>query len=283
VQGVVHAHEVERPTGELGGARDLERHPVGHAGLVGGATGRLDRALVIVGTDERAVRERLGHDDRRRPVPAADVGDARSRLQLLHDAVEGRQPRRHDVREIARTEEPLGAGEEVRVVLVPAEAVAGPEAFGDLRLVLGHRRDDLERAGHERRAALVGERHRLLGWQAERPVGGVVLHVAARRLVAQPFADVALLGVGARCQLRRRHRLAVGHRPVQTQPIADHDEHGAHRGSGVLDEPRHELIQAGIVDRLVVRRHVVPSPIVGADPRARPSSQRQTAVSRSGD
>ena len=77
----------------------------------------------------------------------------------------------HDVdqvREVAGAEEALGALEQVVVVLVPAEALAGAEALGDVRLVLDDRREQLERARDERRAVVVGERQRLLGREPER-------------------------------------------------------------------------------------------------------------------
>ena len=61
---------------------------------------------------------------------------------------------------------------------------------------------ELERAGDERGAVFVGQRHRLLGRQPEGAVGGVVLDVAAGRLLAQPLADVALAAVGALGELR---------------------------------------------------------------------------------
>ena len=49
----------------------------------------------------------------------------------------------------------------------------------------------------EDRAVLVGDHHGLLGGQLEGAVGRVVDDVAAGRLVAEPFPDVALGGTGA--------------------------------------------------------------------------------------
>jgi hypothetical protein len=95
-------------------------------------------------------------------VTAADVGDARAGLELLLDPVQRRDPRVDQVGDVAGAEEPLGALEQVRVVPVPADALPGPERLGDLRLVDRGRGRQLEGAGQERRAGLVGQRERLL-------------------------------------------------------------------------------------------------------------------------
>jgi hypothetical protein len=65
------------------------------------------------------------------------------------------------------------------VVLAPAEAAAGAEGLGDLRLVLGGRGGDLEGAGHEGRAGVVGEGERLLLGEQVAVAGRVVGDVAA--------------------------------------------------------------------------------------------------------
>jgi hypothetical protein len=52
----------------------------------------VDRGGVGVEAVDGRRRERLGHEDRRGAVAAADVGDARAALELGDDAVERRQP-----------------------------------------------------------------------------------------------------------------------------------------------------------------------------------------------
>jgi hypothetical protein len=42
--------------------------------------------------DEGGVRERLGHEDGRETVPAADIRDTRTALKLGHQTLQGRQP-----------------------------------------------------------------------------------------------------------------------------------------------------------------------------------------------
>jgi hypothetical protein len=63
---------------------------------------------------------------------------------------------------VAGAEEPLGALPQVGVVPVPAEAVAGADGLGDPGLVLDGRGGELEGAGNERRAGLVGQGEGLL-------------------------------------------------------------------------------------------------------------------------
>jgi hypothetical protein len=52
----------------------------------------LDGTCVVVRAGELRVRERVGHQDRRRPVPAPDVRDRDAALELLEDTVQRRQP-----------------------------------------------------------------------------------------------------------------------------------------------------------------------------------------------
>ena len=47
---------------------------------------------------EARLRERLGHEDRRVPVSAADIRHGNAGLELLHDAVERREPLREQTR-----------------------------------------------------------------------------------------------------------------------------------------------------------------------------------------
>ena len=57
-------------------------------------------------------------------MAAADVGDPGALLEALDDAVERGQPRRDEIGVVAGAEEPLAAGVDVMVVLVPADADA---------------------------------------------------------------------------------------------------------------------------------------------------------------
>jgi hypothetical protein len=59
---------------------------------------------------------------------------------------------------------------------------------------------------------------------------------------------------GARRELLSGDWLTVGDRCVEPQPVADHDQRGAHRRAEVADEPAHELFELVLID-LVSRRH----------------------------
>ena len=80
-------------------------------------------------------------------MAAADIGDLCAGLELGLDAGQGRDPAGHQVGGIAGAEEPLGAGEQLRVVLMPADPGAAAEGLGDLGFVLDRGDHDLEGAG----------------------------------------------------------------------------------------------------------------------------------------
>ena len=86
------------------------------------------------------------------------------------------------------------------------------------------------------------------GGSRERALRRVVLDVAARRLLAQPLAQVALAAAGALGQLGGRHRRAVGHGLVEPELVADDHERRGRRRAHVLDEPAHELLELLFVD-----------------------------------
>ena len=227
---------------------DLEPAAVRDPGLAGASVGGVDRVRMRVEADEARRRIGLRHDDRRGAVAAADVGDARAGPQPRLHAVEGRDPRLDQVAEIRRAEEPLDAVEERVVVLVPADALAGAERLGELVDDPAGGDRGLERADEERRAVLVGERHRLLGRQRVQARFGVVGDVARRGLRVQPLADVALGGPGLRGKTRGRERANGRQRAEQAQTVADHDERSDVGAAEVDDGAADELIELLFVD-----------------------------------
>src|SRR3546814_5902820 len=88
--------------------------------------------------------------------------------------------------------------------------------------------DDAVGAGDDDRAVRIGHAQGLLGREGVTVGVGVVIDVAARGLVAEPFAHVALAGPGGGGQLGGVHGLAC-QRLVQAELVADQDERGAHR------------------------------------------------------
>ena len=130
-------------------------------------------------------------------MSASDVGDASAGLELGDDPVERRHPGCDELADVGGPEEPLGADEQVVVVLVPSDALAGAEAGGQRGLVLVDRRGDRHATREEGRARFVGEAHGLRFVEVERAVRGVVVAVLAGGLRREPFADVPRIGAGA--------------------------------------------------------------------------------------
>src|SRR5258705_12717781 len=89
----------------------------------------LYRRVVIVDTDELRRWNALGHQDCRHAVPASDICDAPSGVELLDDTVECGQPVRHQACVVPGPEEPFGASEQARVVLSPFHACAASEVL----------------------------------------------------------------------------------------------------------------------------------------------------------
>ena len=177
-------------------------------GVLGPLAGGLDGAGVVVRADEPAGRERVGHQQRRGAVAAAEVGDGGAALELGLDAVQRRDPLGQQVHQVPRAEEPLAAGEDVLVVLAPAVPGPGAERLLDVVLRLEGAERELVGARQEHRAGRVGQGERLLGRHRVRRGGGVVLDVAAGRLAAQPLVDVPRVGVGRGGHASGRRRAA---------------------------------------------------------------------------
>ncbi len=182
-------------------------------------------------------------------MAAADVGDGRAALQLVDDPVERRQPIGDEVRVIAGAEEALAPDVDVGVVLVPAVAGPAPRGLQDLRGVVHRPERDLEEAGQERRAVLVGQRHRLLGRQRVRARARVVRHVAAGGLRVQPLPDVGLARPGAFGEPAGRAGAVGGQVAVVAELVAHHHQRRVERRPHLVHRPEHELHQLVGVDR----------------------------------
>jgi hypothetical protein len=132
-------------------------------------------------------------------------------------------------------------------VLVPAQAGAGTESLGDLRLGPQRAESQHECAGGVDAAVGVGQREGLFFRHRVGIRDRVILYVAACRLPAQPFGDVARIGAGALGWFfwaggPFRQRL------IQTEPVPDHHVGSRRRGAEVGDEPAEELVQLVFVD-----------------------------------
>ena len=133
------------------------------------------------------------------------------------------------------------------MVVAPLHALSGLEVLECALERMERRLDDVVRTGHVNRPVRIGQAQRLLRTQRPLVGCGVVLHVSARALIAQPFADVALVGSGALRQLGRRHG-ALRQFAVQPEPIADKYQRRAHRGAEIAHRLAEELVQLGFVD-----------------------------------
>jgi hypothetical protein len=63
-------------------------------------------------------------------MAAADVGDLRAALEMLHDSVEGGQPLRHERRGVGVAVEGRDPAEEALVVGAPGDPLAGAKRPG---------------------------------------------------------------------------------------------------------------------------------------------------------
>ncbi len=225
VQRVEVADQVVRAGVRLGVAH-LEGHPVGHPGRLGRRGRSPDRLLVVVDPDEPRPREGLRHQDRGRAEAAAHVDDADARLEPLHQAVHRRQPLGEERLLVEDLVEAVDAGEEARVVLVPADALAGGVRRRQLVDAGPHRRDHLVAGDAGERGGLVGEHHRVLGGQGEAAGRGVVRHVARGGLGREPFARVALRDAGALGEIGAGHGLDGREGAPEAESLAEVDEHG---------------------------------------------------------
>ena len=180
------------------------------------------------------------------PCPQPTSATRAPATQLLLDPVEGRDPRAGQVVQVPGPEEPLAAAQHVRVLGAPREAVAGAEPLGDRVRGVHRSEGDLERPDDAGRAGLVGERHGVLVRQGE-PAVPLVGHVPTGGLGAQPLADVALRGAGARREFRGGQGSGAGHRAVEAELVADDDHRAAEQGADVLDRLADELHEPGVV------------------------------------
>src|SRR6516165_10964833 len=95
---------------------------------------------VEVITDKPAFGKSSCHQQSRKTDAAANIGDARSRLQLRFDSVKRRQPVLYDVVHVARPEERACRAEQTARRIAPAHAGTGAERMLDLWLTLDHSR-----------------------------------------------------------------------------------------------------------------------------------------------
>ena len=169
---------------------------------------------------------------------SATLAPARS---FVLDALERRDPARHQVGDVAGPEELLAADEDVLVVLVPAEAGTGAEGLGDLRLGLQRTQGEHESARQVRRSVGVRQQEGLLLGQRVDVLAVGARDVAAGRLAAQPLRDVPRVGAGPGRELGGRRR-TLGQRLEEAEPVARHHASGRDGGAEVAGELSDEFV-----------------------------------------
>jgi hypothetical protein len=197
-------------------------------------------------------------------MAAADVGDLRPALELLHGAVEGGQPVRNERAAVGVPEEGGDATEEALVVGSPGDPLAGAKRPGGLLFVDPHRRRDVVGGSEQRGAVWVGEHGRVLGRQLVGLGRGVVLDIGGRNLTAEPLADVALGAARALGQLGRRERARPCEGSVQPEPVAQAHHDSAVAGGQVGEGARQERLQLLLV-QVERRRHRVVLSVVSVE------------------
>src|SRR5271163_1432085 len=145
---------------------------------------------MVVETDECGFRIGLRHQNCRGSQAAPYVGDFRARFEFRLRVAKRGDPLSDQMRAVVWTEKALRSGEELMVVLVPADTLAGAKSLRDFRLVLEAGAEQLEKAGEKNGTLLVGERHGLLRRQRELRGSRVVADESSGRLRREPFADV---------------------------------------------------------------------------------------------
>src|SRR5258707_11671075 len=111
-------------------------------------------------------------------------------------------------------------------MLVPTQSLPGLESLFHLVLRLNRSERRLEGTRQEGGAVVIGQDKRLFLGQIKFATRGVVAHVTAGRLAAEPLAHVALGCVGALRQFRRGLVSAGRQSFVQTELVADANQRG---------------------------------------------------------
>lgn len=144
---------------------------------------------------------------------------------------------------VARPEEALGAAEKALAVIMPADAGAGAEGFGDLRFIEPDGLHDFEGAAEKGRTVLIGKGHGLFGGQAESAVFVIIIDIFGRGLSGEPFAQVAFLVAGLTRQAFGRDGHAIGHGLVDAELVAQQDSGAGDGGAQLADHPADQCIE----------------------------------------
>jgi len=182
-------------------------------------------------------------------VSAADVGDPAAGGEPVGHPGQGRDPLGGEAGGVTGAEEPLGALEDSRVLLVPGDAGAGAERPGETVDAREPAAGDGGAAGQEGRRCLIGEHRGGLGRQRVPPVAPPVGEESGGGLLGQPLPQVACRRAGAGGQFVRGSRPAVGQCPVQPELVADRHHGRGGRAGHRAQQPADVLLDQFSVQR----------------------------------
>ncbi len=191
------------------------------------------------------LREGFRHQQRRRAVSTAHVGNDGACGELVHHTVERGQPAGDEIGSVRRLEEPFASDVHIGVVLTPPEAVPGCGCLEHSRGVADRPVRQLEQATDECRAAVVGQGHRVLQWQVEASGVRVIVDERTRGLGIEPLACVVHAGARALGKLLWGTRAVPMKGSVVAQTFAHHDEGAVEGRTDFADGPddeRHQLV-----------------------------------------
>ena len=189
-------HEVELLAAQGVGVVHLELHPVTHTGRLGVGPRQLDGRQVEVAADNARLGVGLGHGDRRQARATAEIQHTAAGLELLFDAVQGRDPVLDQVVLVPGHGHALHAfpGFQRERLFGATPAVA--EGFNDLGRHAHERHAQLDNATGEIRRVFIGQHWHKFSRHLVAAGLRVVGHVIASGHAAQPFAQVTCVVAG---------------------------------------------------------------------------------------
>src|SRR6266850_7087542 len=111
------------------------------------------------------------------------------------NTAQSRNPAGNQVGGVTRTEKAFGADKKFVMMFVPTQTFSGLESFRQLLLGFRGSQSALKSPGQEDGTAFIGHREGLFLAHMKLAGRRIVVHIAARGLVREPFPDVALGGI----------------------------------------------------------------------------------------
>ena len=230
------------------GVVHLKLHPVSHTSRLGVGPRQLDGRQVEVAADNARLGVGLGHGDRRQARAAAKIQHTAAGLELLFDAVQGRDPVLDQVVLVPGHGHALHAFPGFQRERLFSTTTTMTEGLDDLGRHAHERHAQLNDAAGEIRRVFIGQHWHKFSWHLVAASLRVVGHVIAGGHAAQPFAQVTRVIAGLVRQLFQGHRLAVGQCLEQAELVADVEHGTAQRVAVILHDARRKLLDLGFIN-----------------------------------